>query len=97
MRTRLVLALSIIPVALVMASASFADPDLGNVPQHRHWIQNSAGNLVQVGPRVCDNPNLQDAFNQFHNNIHVATGSSIGSAAPGLHNFTGGEIRFSGC
>ena len=97
MRTRLVLALSIIPVVLVMASASFADPDLGNVQPHRHWIQNSAGNLVEVGPRVCDNTNLQTSFNQFHNNLHVATGSSIGPAAPGLHNFSGGEIRFSGC
>lgn len=97
MRTRLVLALSIIPVVLAFASASFADPDLGNVPPHRHWIENASGDRVQVGPRICDNPALQNAFNQFHNNIHAATGSSIGPAAPGLHNFAGGEIRFSGC
>jgi hypothetical protein len=96
-RTRLVAALSVVPVVLVIASAGIADPDLGTVPPHRHWIQNSSGQLVQVGPRVCDNPNLQNAFNQFHNNIHVATGSSIGPAAPGLHNFKGPEISFSRC
>ena len=87
---------SIVALVLVTAGTSLADPDLTNVPPHRHWIGTSSG-LVQVGPRVCDNSNLQNAFNQFHNNIHVATGASIGPAAPGLHNFTGGEIFFSGC
>lgn len=33
------------------------------------------------------NLELQKAFNQFDNNIHVASGSSIGPVAPGLHNF----------
>jgi hypothetical protein len=36
---------------------------------------------------VCDNPDLQRAFNQFHNNLHAVSPSGIGPAAPGLHNF----------
>ena len=27
--------------------------------------------LEPVGPAVCDNPDLQEAFNQFHAKIHV--------------------------
>jgi hypothetical protein len=92
MRARLVLAIGIIPVVLVMASASFADPNLPNVTPHRHWLGDPA-NGVQIGPKVCDNPNVQQAFNQFHNNAHIATPASIGKAAPGLHNGHGGEIR----
>jgi len=96
MRERLMFGLASIVVLLVLAGNSLADPDLGTVPKHRHWVSTPSG-LVEVGPRVCDNPNLQNAFNQFHNNIHVATGSSIGPAAPGLHNFEGGDLTFTGC
>jgi len=88
--------LSAVLVLLSAAVTSSADPGLGTVPPHRHWIATSSG-MVQVGPRVCDNPNLQSAFNQFHNNIHVAGPTSIGTAAPGLHNGTGAELTFTGC
>lgn len=98
MRKRVVLALVLcITTVLFAATTSLADPNLTNIPRHRHWVQTPAGNLVQVGPRLCDNPNLQNAFNQFHNNIHIATGASIGPAAPGLHNFNGAELLSSGC
>jgi hypothetical protein len=91
-------------VALLIASAAVlalgatrghADPNLPNVPPHRHWI-----NGQQVGPDICDNlgdPATQHAFNEFHNNLHVATGFSIGPAAPGLHNGHGGEIAATPC
>jgi hypothetical protein len=81
---------------LFTVATSRADPNLRNVPPHRHYVRTSSG-LVEVGPRVCDDPNLQRAFDQFHNNIHVATGSSIGPAAPGLHNFTGAELQAGRC
>jgi hypothetical protein len=81
---------------VITVATSRADPNLNNVPRHRHFVKTPAG-LVEVGPRVCDDPNLQRAFDQFHNNVHVATGSSIGPAAPGLHNFTGAELLASGC
>ena len=93
MKKRLVFGLVSIAVLLgVTAATGLADPDLNNVTPHRHWIGG-----VQVGPRVCDNPNLQEAFNQFHNNLHVPGGTSIGPAAPGLHNGQGGELKATGC
>jgi hypothetical protein len=93
MKKRLVFGLVSIAVLLgVTAATGIADPDLTTVPPHRHWLGDPA-NGVQIGPRVCDNPNLQNAFNQFHNNLHIATASSIGPAAPGLHNGKGGDIR----
>ncbi len=81
---------------LIAVTNSKADPNLTNIPPHRHYVNTPSG-PVEVGPRVCDNPNLQRAFNQFHNNIHIATGASIGPAAPGLHNFKGADLLASGC
>jgi hypothetical protein len=85
-----------VPVFLgIMATAGHADPNLPNVAPHRHWI-----NGVQVGPDICDNPGnagIQQAFNEFHNNLHIATAASIGPAAPGLHNGIGGEIKPTPC
>ena len=82
---------------MIAVATSRADPNLTNVPRHRHYVRTAEGSLVEVGPRLCDNPKLQNAFNQFHNNIHVASGSAIGPAAPGLHNFTGAELLAGGC
>jgi hypothetical protein len=98
MKMRALLA-SVLLVGLVgfSAATATADPSLGNVTPHRHWIQLSSGKLVEVGPRVCANPDLQQAFNQFHNNLHAVTPTGIGRAAPGLHNLTGAEITFSAC
>jgi hypothetical protein len=100
MKERLILGLVSIAVLLgVMAGTSLADPDLTNVPLHRHWLGDPA-NGVQIGPRVCDNPNLQKAFNQFHHNVHHSVIPGIGpvdslgpqDGAPGLNNDQGGEI-----
>lgn len=80
------------------ATVALADPNLPNIPPHRHFVENKNG-LHQVGPRVCDKPELQHAFNQFHSNIHMAVSGSPGPehSAPGLHNFKGGEITARGC
>jgi hypothetical protein len=96
MKMRALLA-SVLLVGLIGFSAvtATADPNLANVTPHRHWIQLTSGELFQVGPIVCDNPDLQEAFNQFHNNLHVSAG--FGPAAPGLHNFTGADITATGC
>lgn len=88
--------LSAMLVVLSAAAASLADPGLGPVPPHRHWISTGNG-FTQVGPRVCDRPGLQSAFDQFHNNLHAASPTAIGSVAPGLHNLRGAEITFTGC
>src|SRR4051812_35625811 len=88
-------------IFLALPSVGGADPNLNNVPKHSHWlVTGTAPNLVylsQVGPDLCNNPNLQNAFNQFHNNIHSAGSSAIGPAAPGLHNGQGAEIASRPC
>jgi hypothetical protein len=76
---------------------TFADPNLPNIPPHRHFVRNADGQLVEVGPRVCDNPKLQTAFNQFHANTHTFVAGSLGPVAPGLHNGVGGEVLARGC
>jgi hypothetical protein len=86
---------------LMFAGPTRADPPdmLISPPNHRHFVQTSDG-LVPVGPQICGNPQLQQAFNEFHYNIHhsvvpgVGPVSSLGpqNGAPGLHNGVGGEI-----
>lgn len=84
--------------ALGMTAIAVADPNLPNITPHRHFVQNEQG-LVQVGPRVCDEPGLQAAFNQFHSNVHHAVAQSPGPehSAPGLHNSRGAEITARSC
>ena len=57
-------------IALVPAGASLADPGLPDVRAHQHYLLTPNGDRMPIGPNVCDNPDLQDAFNQFHYNIH---------------------------
>jgi hypothetical protein len=98
MKARLAVGVAASMAAILIAVAtSRADPNLKDVPAHRHFVRTESGSLVEVGPRVCDDPNLQRAFDQFHNNVHVASGSAIGPAAPGLHNLTGAEVLSRGC
>ncbi len=102
MRKLLVLVLVAVAVSGSIGVAS-ADPDLPPIRPHRHFIEIKTGagatKMVEVGPRVCDNPALQEAFNQFHSNIHVHVPGSTGPAqsAPGLHNDLGAEITARGC
>jgi hypothetical protein len=98
MRKQLIVAgllLLLAAALLVIPNIGVADPDLTNVAAHRHFIKTPTGQLIPVGPDLCDNlgdPGIQEAFNQFHNNLHIATASSIGPAAPGLHDGQGGEL-----
>ena len=96
-----VLALAIATaVVLGGATVALADPDVPNIPAHRHFVQTASGKLVHVGPRLCDDPSLQQAFNQFHINIHHSTSSPVTPidtlgpqhGAPGLHNNGGAEL-----
>jgi len=101
MKTRLVFGLVSIALLLgITAATGLADPNLTNVGAHRHFIVQPDGSKVSVGPELCgnlDNPGLQQAFNQFHRNHHVAGGNSIGPVAPGLHNGQGAEIAATPC
>ena len=82
---------------LAFVATSQADPKLTNIPAHRHYVKTPSGELVPVGPDLCDNPNLQNAFNQFHNNVHAVSGAGIGPAAPGLHNLKGADLMAGKC
>ena len=76
MKTRSKLALigvsTIIPLS-VFAGVGLADPSdlfVAQVPPHRHFISNPSGQLVPVGPQICEHPELEAAFLQFHHNVH---------------------------
>ncbi len=57
-------------LVLVPAGASLADPPgtLLDIGRHQHYIVTPNGDLVPIGPDFCDNPDLQQAFNEFHYN-----------------------------
>ena len=97
-------ALALASIAVLMfAGTTLADPpDIldPDAPAHRHFIETRNG-LVAVGPQICENPDLQLAFNEFHYNIHhsalpppVGQIPTLGpqDGAPGLHNGRGAEI-----
>ena len=85
-----------------------ADPylDADPIPPDRHSVQRPSGAFAEAGPRLCDDPSLQHAFNQFHSNVHHALslnppgtepGPGPEDGAPGLHNGFGAELTFRGC
>ena len=84
-------------VFLVVPGIGAADPNLGDVAAHRHFLVTGTGEsrvyLAEVGPDLCDNPKVQNGFNQYHNNNHRATDpNAIGPVNQGLHNLIGAEI-----
>lgn len=89
----------------VTAVPASADTDLLDIPAHRHFVAAENGELIEVGPRLCDNPALQKAFNQFHYNVHHAatpagplpTTQGPQDGAPGLHNGYGAELTARAC
>lgn len=100
----LLLITAVASIALfAFAGSSLADPsDLFTtpVPPHRHFVQQPSGALVPVGPQICGHPELQQAFNQFHHNVHhsfvppdiVVHTLGPQDGAPGLHNGAGAEL-----
>jgi hypothetical protein len=99
MRRVFVPALAAGVLLLATAAPGLADPNLPDIGAHRHFVRTATGELVEVGPRLCDNPRLQRAFNQFHSNVHLAVAGSPGpsQAAPGLHNGFGAELESRPC
>ncbi len=92
-------------IGLVPAGASLADPGLSDVRAHQHYLQTPNGDRVPIGPNLCANPDLQEAFNQFHYNVHHSATSPTTSVetlgpqhgAPGLHDGQGGDLAITGC
>jgi hypothetical protein len=54
-----------------LALAFSAAPTLADVPSHDHWLTTGSGDVVHVGPFVCENPDIYDAWLNFHLNVHV--------------------------
>ena len=88
------------------ATVAVADPDVPNIAAHRHFLATPAGNLVEVGPRLCDDAKHQRGFNQFHINIHASATSPVTPietngpqhGAPGIHDIANGAaLVIRGC
>jgi hypothetical protein len=96
MRKFLVAAITVAVLgSAVGVSVGVADPNLElTTTPHRHYI-----NGRQVGPLLCDNPALLDAFTQFDANVHSHNGvtGEIGDPAPGLHTGPGPVIESGRC
>jgi hypothetical protein len=63
-----------------VAFAFSAAPTLAAVPPHDHWLTTGSADVVHVGPYVCDNPDIYDAWLNFHVNVHTGV--------PGTEAFT---------
>jgi hypothetical protein len=69
-------------------------------PNHRHFIVTPNGGRVPVGPQICSDASVQQAFNEFHYNVHHSEVPGIGDiptlgpqdGARGLHNGIGAEV-----
>jgi hypothetical protein len=102
-RSRIALRLAAASViAFVPAGASLADPPgtLNDIGRHQHYLETANGKLVPIGPDFCANPDLQDAFNQFHYNIHHNSGApTLGpqDGAPGLHDEVAADLAITLC
>jgi hypothetical protein len=64
----------------VLAFTFSAAPTLAAVPPHDHWLTTGSGSVVHVGPKVCANPAIYDAWLNFHLNVHTGV--------PGTQAFT---------
>ena len=94
-------------IAFVPATGALADPPgmLTNVRPHQHYVMTPNEDRVRVGPNICDDLDLQDAFNQFHYNVHnSATAPGVSAetlgpqhGAPGLHDGRGANLVVGAC
>jgi hypothetical protein len=94
-------ALVVSVIALVPAGA-LADPPgtMIDIPRHQHYLVTPDGDQVPIGPDFCANEDLQDAFNQFHYNIHHNSGTpTLGpqDGAPGLHDDLAADMAAGPC
>ena len=92
-------------IALVPSGAALADPGLTDVRPHQHFLVTPNGDRVPIGPDICGDPDLQQAFNQFHYNVHHSAsgpGTDVETlgpqhGAPGLHDDRGADLTVGRC
>ena len=65
MKVRFVLGLPVLVGAIIgmfaFTGSGMADPSdlfVEDIPPHRHFIDSPSGDLVAVGPQVCDRPEM---------------------------------------
>lgn len=73
---RALLAALLMSAAVVGVSAASGSAD--GVPRHDHFLVLDSGARVQIGPRVCTNGNLHDAFHNFHAHVHTGSPTANG-------------------
>jgi hypothetical protein len=92
MRRALVIAAVTAAFAAALTVGSAA-PAGAAVPPHEHWLTTGSGSVVHVGPDVCANPDIYDAWLNFHLNVH--------RGVPGTQAFTNPDnpvsIAATGC
>jgi hypothetical protein len=69
MKRIIVLLTAALVLTLVVAVGVVSAPT-DDVPPHQHYLVKDE-KVKRVGPNVCDNPNAQQGFNNFHHNVHV--------------------------
>jgi len=70
MRAKLLTAAAVVAMAIGLLGA----PAHGHAqPRHHEHFMTVPGNgmEVQVGPHVCELPQLGRAFHEFHSNVHI--------------------------
>jgi hypothetical protein len=77
---RLFAVASVTSVGVLASAAGSASAD--GVPNHDHFLTTPSGDVVQVGPPVCEHPDvLHEAFHNFHDNVHTGAPTSTGAVA----------------
>ena len=90
--SRIALAGSSAVVLMTLGLSGVGAAPAPDVPPHRHFIEVN-GERIPIGPQVCENPDLQQAFNQFHFGVHVGTPGTF--AMDHAHNGT--DIKSARC
>ena len=67
----ILMVLALVAAALLMLPASAQVP-----PPHEHVLMTPSG-PIDVGPPRCGNEDLQDAFLNFHFNVHLGTPPTV--------------------
>jgi hypothetical protein len=75
---RIIMALSVL--LLVLAIMAGSAPAQEPPPPHNHFVTvPGTGEVIQVGPHRCElGETVQDAFLNFHFNVHVGTPATVG-------------------
>lgn len=75
----LVICVAVLAALVAATGTPVDDQSAQSITPHRHFFQTPSG-LVEVGPRVCDDPAAQKAFSKFHERVHASAPLAKGAA-----------------